>query len=90
MRVPVNGKYPDIRHLVKLFLTNLQLEFLSIISNIYLIPFCEALICLHVAMIHARIINNNINTVGANKEGCETGAKGIIYSRKPATLLPLS
>ena len=40
--------------------------------------------------LHARIINNNINTVGANIEGRETGVTGVIHSRKPATLLPLS
>ena len=59
------GKYPDIRHLViknRLLLTSLQLEFLSIASNLYLIPFRDASICLHVAIVHARIINNNINT----------------------------
>ena len=67
---------------------NLQLELLSIISNVYLIPFCKALSCLHVAIVHARIVNNNINTV--NNEACETGAMGVIHSQKPATLLPLS
>ena len=82
-----------IRHLAiknKLLLTNLQLEFLSIASNVYLIPFRDASICLHIAIVYACIINNNINTVGANNEGRETGATGIIHSRKPATLLPLS
>ena len=34
--------------------------------------------------------NNNINTVGTNNEGCEKGVTGVIHSRKPATLLPLS
>ena len=77
------GKYPDIRHLViknELLFTNLQLEFLSIASNVYLIPFRDASICLHVAIVHACIINNNINTVGANNEGRETGATGVIHS----------
>ena len=70
------GKYPDIRHLViknRLLLTSLQLEFLSITSNLYLISFRDASICLHVAIVHACIINNNINTVGANDKGRETG-----------------
>ena len=87
------GKYPDIRHLViknELLLTNLQLQFLSITSNVYLIPFCDAAICLHVAIVHAHIISNNINTMSANKQDCETGATGVIHLRKPATLLPLS
>ena len=55
------GKYPDTRHLFiknKLSLTNLQLEFLSIASNVYLIPFRDVSICLHVAIVHACIINN--------------------------------
>ena len=54
-----NCKHPDIRHLAiknKLLLTNLQLEFLSIASNVYLIPFCDASICLHIAIVHACII----------------------------------
>ena len=78
-------------HLViknELLLTNLQLEFLSIASNVYLIPFRDTSICLHIAIVHARI-NNYINTVDANIEGRETGATGVIHSRKPTTLLPL-
>ena len=56
---------------------------------IYVIPFREASICLHVAIVHVRTINNNINTVGANNKGCETGMTGVIHSRKPATFLSL-
>ena len=48
------------------------------------------MIYLYVAIVHARSISNNINTMGANKQGCETGATGVIHSRKPARLLPLS
>ena len=78
------GKYPDIRHLViknKLLLTSLQLEFLSIASNLYLIPFHDTSICFPVAIVHAHIINNNINIVGTNNKGCETGAMGVIHSQ---------
>ena len=63
------GKYPDIRHLViknELILTNLQLEFLSIASNVYLILFHDALICLHVPIVHARI---NIKYCGRQYRG---------------------
>ena len=86
--MPVSSKYPDIRHFINLLLANLQLELLNIVSNVYLIPFCKAPICLHIAIVQACIINNNINTVGTSNGGCEKGAMGVIHSRKPATLLP--
>ena len=61
-----------------------------IICIVYLVQFCKVLICFHAAIVHARMINNNINTVGTNDWDTEKGATGVIHSRKPATLLPLS
>ena len=61
--MPVNGKYPDIRHLViknKSLPTNLQLEMLSVVSDVYWILFGKASICFHAAIVHARIISNDI------------------------------
>ena len=57
------------------------------ISNMHLIPFLMLSFYFHVAVVHACIINNDVDIVGDNNWGCKKGVTGVIYLQKPAPLL---